>query len=68
MAEEGRSCQHDAEPGWGIYRWEPPVERRAQTPRGSGVCAFARRLMARERRRMLRPAGPLDRRPRTASL
>ena len=55
------------EPGWDLYRWQPPVERVAPPPRGAGVGASARRLMALERRRMRRPTGAssLDRRTRT---
>ena len=55
------------EPAWSLYRWQPPVERVAPPPRGAGVGASARRLMALERRRMRRPTGAssLDRRTRT---
>lgn len=64
----GNGAHIDApyEPGWTLYRWQPPVERQASPPRGGGVATSARRLMALERRRMRRRTGggPLDRRGR----
>lgn len=53
------------EPSWALYRWQPPVEPRAQPPRGAGVSTFARRLMAIERARLRHSFGAssLDWRP-----
>lgn len=55
------------EPGWALYRWQPPVEHPAPPPRGARIATSARRLMALERRRIRRSTGAssLDRRPRT---
>jgi hypothetical protein len=65
----GERAHTDAwfEPGWALYQWQPPAERGAPSPRGAGVGASARRLMALERRRMRRSTGAnhLDRRLRT---
>jgi hypothetical protein len=69
LADAGGNRAHiDAthEPGWALYRWQPPVERQSSPPRGAGVATSARRLMALERCRMRRRTGGerLDRRGR----